>query len=116
MHTFMHSCGNILEIIPDMIEIGLDVLQLDQQDNMGIDALSRVGQGKLCFFCPVDIQTILIKPDNRAEIERRVKELITRLGTTEGGFIAKTYPQPDAIRIPPYNIKMMCESFRSFTL
>ena len=55
----MHSCGGILDVIEDFVEIGVDVLQIDQQDNMGIDELARRFAGRLCFFCPVDIQTTL---------------------------------------------------------
>jgi uroporphyrinogen decarboxylase len=114
MHIFIHSCGNILEIIPDLIEIDLDVLQIDQQDNMGMDRLSKLVQGKICLFSPPDIQTIMAKPDNFKQIETRVFELITKFGTKKGGFIAKMYPQPEAIGIDEKNNACMCKAFKKY--
>ena len=40
MHYLFHCCGWILEIIPDLVEIGVDVLQLDQPALMGVDRLA----------------------------------------------------------------------------
>ena len=59
LHFICHTCGGILDIIGDYIEMGVDVLQIDQQDNMGIDELSRRYRGRICFFCPVDSHTTL---------------------------------------------------------
>ncbi len=113
MHFIVHTCGGILDVIDDYIEIGVDVLQIDQQDNMGIGELSRRYRGRICFFCPVDIQTTL--PSGSFEqIEAHVKRLIGKLGTEKGGFMAKTYPQPDSIAIPEANTKFMCECFKKF--
>ena len=105
--------GGILDVIEDYIEIGVDVLQIDQQDNMGIDELARRYAGRICFFCPVDIQTTL--PGGSFEqIEAKVKELVKAFGSKGGGFMAKTYPQPEAINIPEANTRFMCEMFRKF--
>jgi len=110
MKYFLHSCGKISEIIGDFIEIGLDVLQLDQQDNMGVDYLSENFGGKICFFCPVDIQTTLATNNHKA-IEAKAKELIEKLGKFNGGFMAKTYPQPSDIGVTEESVKVMCEAF-----
>ena len=113
MHFFVHSCGGLLDVIEDFVEIGVDVLQIDQQDNMGIDDLARRFAGRLCFFCPVDIQTTL-PVGSAEEITSKAKHLMKAFGCKGGGFMAKTYPQPDAIRIPEENTKVMCEAFRTF--
>ncbi len=111
MHFFIHSCGNIFELIEDFIEIGVDVVQIDQQDNMGIERLSNRYAGRICFFCPVDIQTQLIVPDNSDGIESAAKVLVTNFSKNGGGFMAKMYPQPAAINIPDDNIECMCKAF-----
>ncbi len=113
MHFFLHSCGDIINIIEDFIDIGVDVLQIDQQDNMGIDELARRFAGRLCFFCPVDIQTTL-PVGSPEEITAKAKHLMKAFGSTGGGFMAKTYPQPEAIRIPEENTRIMCEAFQAF--
>jgi uroporphyrinogen decarboxylase len=113
MHFFIHCCGGIVEVIEDFIEIGVDVLQIDQQDNMGIDELARRFAGRLCFFCPVDIQTTLpLGPVER--IQSQAKHLMKAFGSRGGGFMAKTYPQPGAIGIPEEYTRVMCETFRTF--
>jgi len=113
MHVISHSCGYILDIIEDMIEIKLDVLQLDQQDNLGIDKLASRFAGRICFFCPTDIHTTL-PVGSFEQIEAKAKHLIQAFGSQGGGFMAKTYPQPEAINIPEANTKFMCESFKKF--
>lgn len=114
MHFFIHSCGYIFDIIEDFIEIGVDVLQIDQQDNMGIDKLGEKYAGRICFFCPVDIQTTLAT-GSFEEIESKALHLLKALGNKSGGFMAKTYPQPKAINIPEENIAFMCDVFKSST-
>ena len=39
LDTFIHSCGYTIDIIEEWIDAGCDVINLDQQDNMGIDEL-----------------------------------------------------------------------------
>lgn len=112
MHFFIHSCGNIFDLIEDFIEIGVDVVQIDQQDNMGIGRLAERYAGRICFFCPADIQTRLSVPGNYAAIEASVRELVTRFSKNGGGFMAKTYPQNRAIGIPEENTRFMCEAFK----
>ncbi len=56
MHYILHSCGVIWDIIPDMIEIGMDVLQIDQPRLMGVERLANEFGGKICFWNCVDIQ------------------------------------------------------------
>ena len=55
VHVFMHSCGKITDIIPDLIEAGIDLLQFDQPRLHGIDTLARF-RGQITFWCPVDIK------------------------------------------------------------
>ena len=113
MHFLIHTCGGILDVIEDYIEAGVDVLQIDQQDNMGIDELSKRYKGRICFFCPVDIQTTL-PVGSFAQIEAKVRHLIKAFSTEAGGFMAKTYPQPDSIQIPETSTKFMCECFKKY--
>lgn len=54
---FMHSDGYILDIYPDLIEIGVDVLN-SQIFCMGLEKL-RPYAGKICFWGEVDRQNLL---------------------------------------------------------
>lgn len=113
IHFIIHSCGYVIDLIEDMIEIGVDVIQIDQQDNMGIDNLSERYKGRVCFFSPVDIQTTLATGTTE-QIEQKAKQLIKAFSTDKGGFIAKTYPQPESINVPEINTVFMCEVFKKF--
>ena len=88
MMTFLHSCGHIAGLMDHLIESGLDVIQMDQQENMGVDLLSEKFGGRICFWCPVDIQQTMISGTVR-DVENYAKKLIDKFGSFDGGFIGK---------------------------
>ena len=110
MKTFLHSCGHIVEILDDLIETGLDVIQMDQQRNMGLDRLRDGFAGRITFWCPVDIQAVMVggTPD---EIRAYCREMVEKLGTPEGGFIAKWYGDPKSAGHTPEAVAAMSEEF-----
>jgi len=80
-----HSDGVIYPIIPDLIEIGLDVLNPIQPRSMNPEKLKKEYGDKLCFWGSIDEQYTL-PFGTPAEVER---EVITRLKTVgkNGGLI-----------------------------
>jgi hypothetical protein len=88
--VWMHSCGYLWEIIPDLISVGVDVLQFDQQENYPLQRLAEHHAGKVTFWCPVDIQKVLQTQD-KATIQAYAKRMRHELGGHGGGFIAKDY-------------------------
>ncbi len=113
MHFFLHSCGYIYDIIGDLIEIGLDVLQLDQPELSGVDRLAKDFGGNICFFCVVDIQKTLQTATSK-EIEEAAKHMIEMLGSFDGGFMGRAYPQPEAIDLKSESVDAMCNAFRKY--
>lgn len=113
MHYFFHSCGYILDIIPDLIEIDVDVLQIDQPELMGIEKLGSLFGGKICFFNPVDIQKTT-QTGSFEEIEESAKKMIKYFGSFNGGFMAREYPQPEAINISQDKIEVMYQTFKQY--
>jgi uroporphyrinogen decarboxylase len=75
-----HSCGSIVPIIPDYIEIGLDFLNPIQPQAKGMnlkELYSEFGD-RIGFFGGVDVQGVLpngTPEDVRAEV-RRVKDAV----------------------------------------
>ena len=71
---FMHSCGKITAIIPDLIESGIDCFQFDQPTVHGLDTLAGFQKThKITYWSPVDIQKTLQTRDEyiiRAEAKR----------------------------------------------
>ncbi len=110
--TISHTCGHIVDILDMYIESGLDVIQMDQQDNMGLEVLSERFKGKVCFFCCYDIQTSLNYTDE--EMDAQAKKMISLLCTKDGGFMSKTYPQPKAIRISNDYMRKMSDAFKKY--
>jgi uroporphyrinogen decarboxylase len=98
MDIIMHSCGYIFEIIGDIIESGIDVLQLDQPSLMGMERLSREFGGRVTFYSPVDTQAFLPSGD-RDIIENEARRMLELFGNFGGGFIAMDYGSLDAIGV-----------------
>jgi hypothetical protein len=112
--VWMHSCGCITDIVPDLVDLGLDVLQFDQPDLHGIDTLaSHQARGRITFWCPVDIQKTMVE-GSVADVERYVRELVARLGSYGGGLVSKYYPQPELVGHTPEKTAAMCRAFRQY--
>lgn len=114
MHVFFHSDGQIYEIIPDLIECGVDVLEVTQPDLLGIEKLGKDFGGKICFYGAVDKQNTLLRGSKNA-IRKEARRLINALGAFNGGFIAMGDMQDFYdLEIPWGNFKVMCETFKEF--
>jgi hypothetical protein len=96
--VWMHSCGQVSDIVPDLVELGMDVLQFDQPDLHGIDHLAEF-HDRVTYWCPVDIQTTL-QSGSQAVIQQKAREMVGKLGVG-GGFIAKDYPDEFSIGADP---------------
>ena len=108
--TFLHSCGYIVDILDDLIEIGLQVIHMDQQENMGLEVLGKRFGGRLTFFSPVDIQATMAK-GTLAEIRRYCHDMVKWLYTPLGGLIPRWYSDPQGAGHRPEAIAAMCEEF-----
>ena len=84
--VYFHCCGYIVDIIPDLLDIGVDILNLNQPHLLDVAYLGREFGGKVCFNCPVDHQTIALF-GSREDIFNDVRLLIDTFGTYNGGFI-----------------------------
>jgi len=85
--VWFHSCGHVHAIIGDLIDIGVDVIELLQPDVMGVERLAHDFGGKVCFCCSVDHQRRAIS-GTRDEIFAYARRLRDTLGAFNGGYIA----------------------------
>jgi uroporphyrinogen decarboxylase len=78
--VMLHSCGSVREIIPMLIDAGLDALHPLQARAVGMDAetLSREFRGKLAFMGGVDTQQLLVHgtPQEVKDDVRRLRDLL----------------------------------------
>lgn len=89
---FMHSCGAIYEIIPDLIEVGVDILNpIQRANNMDIVKIKREFGKDLCFWGGgIDVQQILPNA-NFIEIEKEVQRTIEVMAPGGGYIFALTH-------------------------
>lgn len=111
--TILHSCGHIADLLPHFIEAELDVIQMDQQENMGVDYLAERFGGKICFWCPVDIQNTMVN-GTVDDVRAAARHLIDRFGSYSGGFIAQWYAAPQAVGHEQEKIDAMAEEFVTY--
>jgi uroporphyrinogen decarboxylase len=74
-----HSCGNILEIVPDLIEIGVNVLNPVQPKALDLKTLAGSYGDKITFFGGICNQEVL-PLKSPAEIGQTVGEIRALLG------------------------------------
>jgi len=108
--VFMHSCGYITDIIEELIQAGVHVVQMDQPELMGIDALAERFGGRMTFWCPVDIQRTLQTKDAE-KIAASAERMIEKFGGHGGGFIAGYYGSNEAIGLDPKWQDFACRTF-----
>ena len=80
-YVFLHACGNISEIIPDLIECGLDILHPLQPETMDVYALSSRYAKDLVFWGTMSNQYTLTR-GSKDDIVREVRERIEKIGST----------------------------------
>jgi uroporphyrinogen decarboxylase len=85
-----HSDGNIYPIIPDLIEIGLDVLNPIQPRSMDPEGVKKEYGDKLCFWGSMDEQYTL-PFGTPAEVEREVITRLRTLGKNGGLVVGPTH-------------------------
>lgn len=111
----MHSCGDVHEIIPDLIEIGVEILNPIQPtaENMDPEFLKKEYGRDLIFFGGIDITEIL-NHGTPEDVRRETRRLIDILGY-DGRYIVA--PSHDLMmeEIPPQNIAAMYDEGRLYS-
>ncbi len=113
MDVWLHCCGYIIEILPMFHQAGLNVIQQDQQENMGLENLSERVGGKLAFWCPVDVQKTMVD-GSIEDIRAYTRRMISTLGAHNGGLVSMAYTTPDAVGHTPEKVAAMCAAFRKY--
>jgi len=87
LDVWLHSCGNITEIIPDVIDMGLDVIGQLQPAALDLPVIAEARRGQITFFGGIDVQFNLVN-GNRESIRREVESLMENFHAWEGRYIA----------------------------
>lgn len=109
-YVYMHTDGHILEIIPDLVECGVDVVNPQVGAN-GLAGLAEVCKGKVCVDLDLDRQHFPFwKP---GDIDRHVREAVETLGSPEGGLWLKAEIGDD---VPLENVEAICAALEKYSL
>jgi uroporphyrinogen decarboxylase len=109
-HIAFHSCGSVYALIPDFIDVGVEVLNPIQVSAADMDTgrLRREFGDRLAFWGAVDSHQVLphgTPAQVRAEVTRRVQDL-------GPGYIPYSVHNIQA-EVPPENILAMIDAVRT---
>jgi uroporphyrinogen decarboxylase len=110
MHTFLHSCGSIYKLIPDLIEAGFEILnpvQTNSRDMQPERLKTEFGANVTFWGGGADTRSIL-NMGTPTQVKDNVRANIEALAPG-GGFVFNTIHNilPD---VPPENIVAMFEA------
>ncbi|MHB1485414.1 MAG: uroporphyrinogen decarboxylase family protein [Saccharofermentanales bacterium] len=108
--VMLHSCGNISEIMGDLIDIGLDVYQTFQPEIYDMKKIKTEYGADLAFWGGISTQQVLpyVSPD---ELKKIVKETIGIMNVNGGFIVAPTHQVP--ADVPVENIFALAEIFKN---
>ena len=112
-YLFLHSCGSVYALIPDIIELGVDILNPVQVSakNMDTKRLKKEFGTHLTFWGGVDTQRVMPN-GSLEEVEKEVKRRIKDLAPGGGYVLTAVHSiQPD---VKPENICCMYESAKKY--
>jgi uroporphyrinogen decarboxylase len=109
-HVILHSCGRINDFVPRLIELGVDVLNMQQPRAYGLVEFGQAFRDKVCFLTTVDIQSTL--PRGREDdVREEARQLVRHWSTPEGGLIVFNYGDPEALSVKPEMTEVMFDEF-----
>ena len=109
--AYMHSDGYIIDILEDLIELGLDAINA-QVTCMDMADLSRRFRGRLTFWGQMDRQHMLCF-GTTDDARREVREFYEHLADSNGAHVvAQMYIEPSA---RPENIEAVLDAFERIT-
>jgi uroporphyrinogen decarboxylase len=107
-YVYMHTDGHIWEIIPDLVECGVNVINPQIRAN-GLDNLVDVCKRKVCVSLDLDRQ--LFPFCTPADIDDHIREAVEKLGSPEGGLWLTAEVGDD---VPLANIEAICCSLEKY--
>lgn len=105
-----HSCGSVAEIIPDFIEIGMDVLESVQPEAAGMNPyeLKKKWDGQIAFWGCLGNQSI-IPLGTPQQLKMEIRRLKIEMGRNGGYILAPAKPlQPET---PTENAAAIVDAF-----
>jgi hypothetical protein len=105
VHVYLHTDGHIIEVIDQLIESGVDILNIQDRVN-GINKIAVKCKNIICINLDIDRQYITAfgKP---VQIRNHIKNIVKTLSSTRGGLIIQSELHPPT---PLKNIEALVEA------
>lgn len=114
MHTFIHSCGSISSLMPDLIEAGIEIFNPVQTNARQMEPeFLKKEFGQDCTFWGGGVETVgTLNNGTPEQVREQVLERL-EIMSAGGGFVFNTVHNilPD---VPPQNILAMFDAVKEF--
>ena len=111
VHIFYHSDGFIEPVIPELIEIGVDILNPIQPESMNPVKLKRLYGDQLSFFGTIGVQTVMPFGTPK-DVRHEVRKMIEMVGQGGGFIIAPTHFV--SAQVPWENVEALFDAVEEF--
>lgn len=118
IHSFgvkvmLHSCGDILPLMEDLVDAGVDIFNPVQTTaaEMDVSVLKDRFGSRACFWGAIDEQNILRK-GTEEEVREEVRRVIAALGR-QGGYVLAAAHNVQ-VDVPPANLLAMYDEAHKF--
>jgi len=113
-HTFLHSCGSIYKLIPDLIEAGFEIINPVQTNAAEMDPvnLKRMFGSEITFWGGGADTRFVLNKSTPVEVRKHVLNRL-EIFSPGGGYVFNTVHNilPD---VPPQNIVAMFDAIKEF--
>jgi uroporphyrinogen decarboxylase len=109
LDVLLHTCGNVIEIIEDFIEIGLDVLDPLQPSAMNLEEVAQRFGGRISFCGTIDVQQLLTQGTPQ-QVKDTIRRNIDLLGKQFGNGLILAPANALTPDIPFENLRAMFEA------
>jgi uroporphyrinogen decarboxylase len=106
--VLFHSCGNITSIIPDLVEVGVDILDPLQPGPLNLAEVARQFGGKVSFSGGIDDQRL--EDYNPQEVKDMVRRTIDTLGRPFGNAYIIAAANAILPSVPLENLQAMIQA------
>jgi len=105
----MHSDGDLRDLADDLLEGGVDVLNLQDLVN-GIDWIASRFHGRTCVELDIDRQTVTAH-GTPEDVDRLIREEVERIGTRQGGLMMVYGLYPG---VPLANVRALMDAMERY--
>jgi uroporphyrinogen decarboxylase len=106
MYVAQHSCGDVSEIFPDLIELGLDIYNTFQPEIYDVAKMKSLYGRNITFYGGISTQRLLPNAPPE-EVKAEMLSLMKLLGQNGGYIVAPTHSIPNDV--PTENILAFLE-------